>query len=373
MFRTARRSKVFVAALAFLAGATAIAAAGAPQNRPPAATTSGSARVRLQPRFTPGRVMRYRVALESDSSTRQSGSIKDPQGPASLDVTWDAVIRLEVSAAERSAAVAPPGRTAAGTGAPIRLRITYETSQATLRSDTPEPRADDIQTQYAQLAGRSLEFTLTPGGQVSDIRGLEGLLTDDKTRAAVQQWIVQLSAASTVPADGIVPGQKWNSTQPADLPLAGLSWRTDSTYVRNEPCALASAATAATGAAGVAPRSERADCAVILSRLALVTGRAARDATPDDYRRNNLRTSGHWTGTGQSLLYVSLDTGWVVSNTQESTQEMDVTITDASPNPVGAARQSGSVTTRSQVSLLSDEASAPGTSSNGAAPAPPAR
>jgi hypothetical protein len=279
------------------------------------------------------------MMITSESSTRQSGSVKDPQGPTLLDVTWDATVRLEVSSAEGAAA-----------GAPLRLRVTYESSQATLRSDTPEPRADDIQRQYAQLAGRSLEFTLAPGGQVSDIRGLEGFLADERARAAVQQWIVQLSAASSVPAGGVSPGQKWNSTQAADLPLAGLSWRTDFTYLRDEPCRLAVAA--APNAA--APPSERADCAVILSRLALITTRPLRDPTPDEYRRNNLRTSGQWTGTGQSLMYVSLDSGWVVSSTQESTQQMDVTISDASPNPVSVVRHSASVTTRSQVSLLSD-------------------
>jgi hypothetical protein len=226
-----------------------------------------------------------------------------------------------------------------------------------LRSDTPEPRADDIQRQYAQLTGRTLEFTLAPGGQVSSIHGLEGFLSDEKAQAAVQQWIVQLSAASSVPAGGVTPGQKWNSTQAADLPLAGLSWRTDSAYVRNEPCRLANSAPA--GNAAAASRSERADCAVILSRLALITTRPLRDPTPDDYRRNNLRTGGQWTGTGQGLMYVSLDTGWVVSSTQESTQEMDVTITDAGPNPVNAVRQSGSVTMRSQVSLLNGDAPAP--------------
>jgi hypothetical protein len=325
-------------ALAVLVAATAMAAR---QNRPPAATAP--APVALQPRFTPGQVLRYRMTLESDSSTRQSGSIKDPQGPTALDVTWDAAIRLEASAAESAAVSASTAR--GNGGAPVRLRITYESSQATLRSDTPEPRADDIERQYAQLAGRSIEFTLAPGGQVSDIRGLENFLSDDKARAAVQQWIVQLSAASAAPAGGITPGQKWNSTQEAELPLAGLSWRTDSTYLRNEPCRLAMAAP---------PAGAGADCAVILSRLALITTRPVRDPTPDEYRRNNLRTSGRWTGTGQSLMYVSLDTGWIVSNTQESTQEMDVTITDASPNPVSAVRHSGSVTTRSQVSLLSD-------------------
>ena len=125
--------------------------------------------------------MRYRMTVASESSTRPGGTIKDPQGPAVLGVTWDATIRLEVSAAQNGSG------SAAG---PVRLRITYESSQATVHSDVPEPRAAEIQRQYAQLAGRSLEFTLAPGGQVSDIRGLEGLLADERSREAVQQWIV---------------------------------------------------------------------------------------------------------------------------------------------------------------------------------------
>jgi hypothetical protein len=352
--------------LALLMAAAAIASL-AQQNHPQSATAP--ARVFLQPRFTPGRTMRYRMTVESSSSTHQSGSINDPQGPASLSVTWEATVRLEIStgAGDKSAA-GSPRRTSAG--APVHIRITYESSQATVRSDTLEPQADAIRQQYANLAGRSLEFTLDPGGQVSDIHGLEGVLPDDKARSAAEQWIVQFSAASAAPSSGVLPGQKWNSTQAAELPLAGLSWRTDSTYVRNEPCALAAAAPA-TGGNTVAPPSERAGCAVILSRLALTGGQDERDPTPDDYRRNNLRTSGHWSGSGQSLMYVSLDTGWVVSSTQESTQEMDVTIADASPNPTAAVRSAGSVTTRSQVSLLGDGASV--SAPPAAPPAPPAR
>jgi hypothetical protein len=329
MLCLAPRRNLFVAALMLLAAA---GGAMAQQNRPPE-------RVVLQPRFRPGQVMRYHMTLESDSSTDQSGSIRNSEGPVTLDVSWDATIRLEVSAA------AAPGS--------MRLRIVYEISQATVDSDTPDPRSDQIRRRYAQLAGRSLEFTLTPGGQVSDIHGLEDFLPDDKARASAQQWIQQLSATSSVPAGGVVPGQRWTSTQTADLPLDGFSWRTESTYVRNEPCALATAP-----AAGAAAGPRRADCAVILSRLTLVNSRPMRDPTPDDYRRNNLRTSGRWSGTGQSLMYVSLDTGWVVSNTQESKQEMDVTIADVSPNPAGPVRRSGSVITRSQLSLLAGGAGA---------------
>ena len=344
MFLVARRMAFFLVALV-----VAPAALAAPQNRPAAAAP---ARIPLQPRFTPGQVMRYRIALESTSATRQSGLVQDPQGAAQLIVTWDATVRVEVFAAERSAGPSPSSAGSRAAGGPIRLRITYEQSAATVRSDTPEPRSEEIQQQYAQLAGRSIEFTLTADGRVSEIRGLEGLLSDEKARAAVQQWIVQLSAAAATPPGGVVPGQKWSSTQPADLPLAGLSWRTDASYLRNEPCRLANPSYAAA-------ISDRQDCAVILARLALVTSRSLRDPTPEEYRRNGLRTSGRWTGSGESLMYVLLDTGWVVRTTQESTEQMDVTITGGPANPGSSVRHSGAVSTRSQVFLLNEAPSAP--------------
>jgi len=91
-------------------------------------------------------------------------------------------------------------------------------------------------------------------------------------------------------------------------------------------------------------------CAVILARLDLVTPHAAKDPTPGAYRRNGLRSAGRWTGTEQSLTYVSLESGWVVSVTQTGSQQMDVTIAHA---PNEAVHYSGTVTTRSQLQLLS--------------------
>jgi hypothetical protein len=53
-------------------------------------------------------------------------------------------------------------------------------------------------------------------------------------------------------------------------------------------------------------------------------------------------------------MYVSLHTGWVVSSTQESTEQMDVTIIGSTASRGTTVRQTGSVTSRSQVFLLSD-------------------
>jgi hypothetical protein len=293
--------------------------------------------------------MRYRVTFETSSATRQSGLVQDPQGPAQLTVSWNATVRLEVFEADASAGPPAPSTGSRLGTTPVRLRTTYEQSAATVRSDTPDPRAEEIEQQYAQLAGHSVEFTVASDGRVADIRGLEGVLSDERARSAVQQWIAQLSSGAAMPPRGVVPEQKWSSTQPADLPLAGLSWRTDASYLRNEPCRLTNPSGALSDAT---PPSAPQDCAVILARLALVTSRSLRDPTPQEYSRNGLRTSGRWSGSGESLMYVSLRTGWVVSSTQESTEQMDVTITGS---PGSSVRYTGTVRTRSQIFLLHEE------------------
>src|SRR5580704_11191534 len=104
------------------------------------------------------------------------------------------------------------------------------------------------------------------------------------------------------------------------MPLDGLAWRTDSTYLRNEPCRPANS----DGVAGTILSGD--SCAVILTELSLVTKHALKDPTPEDYRSKGLRTSGRLTSSGESLSYVSLDSGWVVSANQNGTQQMDFTV-----------------------------------------------
>jgi hypothetical protein len=308
---------------------------------PPRKTQSRSlaTRVKLQPRLVPGEVMRYQIELETESAMKHSGAIQDPEGPSQLVVTWDATVRLEVLGAADASAPAS-----------IRVRTTYEKSSAAVSSDTPDPNADGIKKQYDNLQGLSFEFTLAENGQVSAVHGLEGIITDDKARVAAEEWMRQLSGSSSFPAAGIVPGQHWNSEQAADsMPLNGLSWRTDSTYLRNEPCRPATP--------NGSPATISGDtCAVILTDLSLDTKHVPKDPTPDDYRRNGMRTSGNWIGSGESLTYVSLNSGWVVSATQNGTEQMDVTVLKAGEDSVHYA---GTVRTRSSVSLSLPDLSGP--------------
>jgi hypothetical protein len=54
-----------------------------------------------------------------------------------------------------------------------------------------------------------------------------------------------------------------------------------------------------------------------------------KDATPEDFKLHDLKTTGTAQGTNETFTYISLQTGLVVRATEEATQRMDVTIAKA--------------------------------------------
>ena len=309
----------------------------------------------LRPRLVPGTILRYVVQLQTVTDTQRTGAISDPQGPSRLAVTWDATVKLEVLggvAPPATNALAPNGSGAKTAGAqpnppvaPMRIRTTYEHSVANVKSDSPDPQEQDIEQKYNRLEGQVIEFTVGTDGHVSDVRGLEAVLDDDQVRQAAEQWMAQVSGPA-VAVGGVSIGQTWNSAQPANsMPLAGMTWRNNSTYLRNESCQPGQP---------TAPLSPGELCAVILTRQSILPQKQLRDPTPEDYRRNGLHTSGHWSGSGQSLSYISLRTHSAVSVTQDSSQQIDFTVTNSSGNSI---RYAGSIETHSRVALLPPDAS----------------
>jgi hypothetical protein len=319
---------------------------GAAKKSPPKREQKGGAaspRVSLTPRFVPGETFRYEMEFETTTETSRSGLAADPQGPSSLVVDWDATVRMEVLPTDAST----PGG--------IRLRTTYEKSAASVRSDTFDPAADQTIEQYHKLEGKVVEFTLDAGGKVKYVAGVEGIADSEKASQSAREWIAQLSASVGAPPGGVSVGQTWSSEQPADsLPIAGLVWHTDSEYLRNESCHPPNPDVPATpGASDSAANSQpAADCAVILANLNLVRSKSTRDPTPPDFRKNGVTSAGKWNGSAQSLLYVSLATGMVVSVTQSGTEQMDVTLTS---NRNTSMRYAGTISSRSQVALVADD------------------
>ena len=314
-------------------------AAGLVSAQAPPSLTTAPQRVRLAPQFVPGQTFRYQMEYRTTTETRRTGLVQDPQAPAQLEITWSALVRLDVLLAEPPA----PGS--------VRLRATYEKSSATARSDIYDPEGASLAAQYSKLQGHSIECTRTADGKVSNFRGLQDLglprfdRGDPKAVAAVQDWLSQISSGVGGLAREVAPGESWSSEQPAaGAPLVGLVWRTESTYLRNELCRPATP-------------SDGEQCAVILTRLEMSQPRAVRDPTPEDYRARGLRTAGTWSGSGESLTYISLRTGWVVSSTQSGSEEMDVTVSSAEGET--SVRYAGRVRSQSQLSLLPQAAPPP--------------
>jgi hypothetical protein len=272
-------------------------------------------RVRLLPKFTPHQTLRYQIDTRLTISGTTTTPIENPEGASLLKQNASMLVRLDVLDAQ------PGTDTTMGR---VRLRATYEKSEATSETDAYDPQAAALQDQFTRLEGHSMEFTIEPDGKLSNITGVEDVLSNPSAAQSVRSWMSGLSSGAGFPRAGIAIGQKWSNEQPlTGTPLGGLSSRTESTYLRNEPCHAAAPA--------AAPPSDAAEemCAVILTRFEIFHHPSRDDDTPEDYRRNGLRTSGTWTGTGESLDTISLSTGMVVTSTQTSSQEMDFQILSA--------------------------------------------
>jgi len=275
------------------------------------------------------------MEFRTTSENRRTGLIEDPQAASQLEISWGAVTRVEVLGVQPD----PSGR--AGRA---RLRTTYEKSVATVRSDTFDPEGAAIEEQYRKLEGRAIQFTLDAQGKVSEVEGLQDIFADEKAASAVREWLGQLAVGASAPKEGVVSGQKWSTEQPAtSAPIAGTLWRAESTYLRDEPCRAAAGAAATDSLSGET-------CAVILTRFQMTQPRPLRDPTPEDYRKRGLRTAGKWSQSGESLSYISLRTGWVVSITQSATQEMNLTVSTADGE--SSVRYVGRVRSQSQITLL---------------------
>lgn len=325
--------------LCLLACAPALSIPGA--GEPARGSSSGKnqpKRVRPAPRFQPGQTLRYQMEFRTVTRGRSEGPVENPQAPSELELSVVALLRLEVLSISSDAA---------GRASQLRLRSTYEKLTATTRTDSFDPQAAANEEQYRKLEGHSFEFTLDADGKVVDVGGLDQALPDEGK--AVRAWLAELSLGASLPREGILPGQKWFSEQPLPaLPLMGMTWRNESTYLRNEPCH--SAVLTLTGA--TRPPGSDEVCAVILTRSGLAQHSAPRDPTPEDYRKRGLRTAGKWSGSSESLSYLSLRTGLLMSVTQTSDEDMDVTV--ATADGESRIRYTGRVRTQSQITLISE-------------------
>ncbi len=298
-----------------------------------------SERIHLVPKFVTGQSFRYQIETRTTTTSNTTTPVVNPEAPSQLKQVSDLQIRLDVIEAQSAAG---------GDLGTVRLRVTYEKAGATTESDAYDPAADALEDQYNRLQGRSMEFTIEPTGEVSKVTGLDDVNSNPAAAATVRAWLNALSASAKLPHEGIAIGQKWNNERPLEnTPLAGLVSRTESTYVRDEPCEGKGKPTPS----GAPAPKDSPPCAIVLTRFEILRkGSTSPDATPDDYRHNGLRTSGTWTGNGESLDAISLQNGMITRSTQTSKQDMDFEIVSALSG--SKMHYVGHVESQSEVTLM---------------------
>jgi len=294
-------------------------------------------RVQLHPQYVPGSTLRYSIESRTTTNGTTTTPVLNPEGGTQSTLTIHLLVRLDVLSAPSD-----PGSGAA------RLRATYEKSSAESESDAFDPAQPSPSDQYARLQGKSLEFTVAQDGHIVDVKRADDIQSDATAAQTSLSWLAALSAAGGFPAGGVEIGQKWKSERPVEgAPLRGLAWHVESTYLRDEPCTPPAAVSGSRR--GPAAASEL--CAAILSRFEISrTGSPHSDATPDDYLRNGLRVSGSWTGSGESLNYVSLATSLLVRSTETSDQQMDYKITSATAG--SSIERKAQVHSQSEITLI---------------------
>jgi len=157
----------------------------------------------------------------------------------------DATIKLEVLGGRlsgchfsrpESSSRQDAGRESNAPAAPMRIRTTYEHSTANVKSDSP---TGGEESSRVQAAGRSSHrIHGRDDGHVSDVRGLEGVI-DDESGSPGRRAMDGASFRTGDRCTGVALGQSWNSRNPPRLCRSpALIWRSNSTYLRNEPASL---------------------------------------------------------------------------------------------------------------------------------------
>lgn len=254
-----------------------------------AAVAGGDDRVSLLPRLQNGETLRYESHARLDRHVKTKSNVATMLEPGESRRDLSTGLRLTVQeirlvnkrpmmAAETE--LEPGGQIAAGNSAPLRPKVS---------------------------------FTVGENGDVTRADGLDDL--DPEQRLVWQFWIAQFAFGWTLPASGVKPGEKWKSEEVEKTPTAitGLVWERETTYVQNDKC----------------PILPEEQCAVFLTKATLKQKSDPKDATPEDYKLHELKTSGTAKGANETVLYISLKTGLLLRATEDLQQSMDVTIAKA--------------------------------------------
>lgn len=276
---------------------------------------SGTERVHLLPKLHAGQAISYHIRFRADKAVATQSRVVMPVSPTPLQIDMLASLRMEILGVESS-----------GNKVLIHARTLFEALHPGEVAGGSRKPTEPGNSPPGESRKKIIEFTILAEGQLADVKGDDTLLPEE--RQVWAEWISLFAMSAVFPEEGVMQGEKWESEETVKeaAPIAGLSWRRRSTYVQNEPCE--SEPTEGTDVAHKAGEDPET-CAVIVTSATLRQKSSKKDATPEDFKRHDLRTMGTARGTNQVIAYISLKTGVMMRATQEANQSMDVILAKA--------------------------------------------
>jgi hypothetical protein len=277
--------------------------------------SAGETRVNLLPNLRAGQSITYLIRYRSDKHVKTESNVVAPMAPNAAQLDAHGLLQVDVLDVKQEA-----GKTA------IHAQSRFRAMDSGVWVKKPGDKEPHWQVEKVDPEGKQIEFTISPDGSVEKIAGLASLFPEQQQ--AWQQWIARFATAWTLPQNGAKLGEKWKSEQPENggSPIAGLSWVRESTYVRDESCHAQQLSIKGE----ISPSSGPPEtCAVLLTTATLKQNSSPKDATPEAFKLQELKTRGTAKGENEIITYISLKTGLVVRATEEAHQSMDVTVAKA--------------------------------------------
>ena len=297
---------------------------------------------RLAPKFIPGEIFHYQIESHTTTTVKTTTPIADPESGSRTTQALDLIVRLDVLS---PAPGSPPGAT--------HFRVTYEKSHAEAESDAFDPTGPTFEDQYNRIEGRSFDFTLDPNGTIA-ISGASTGIFRNRSTAEPPTPDRRPFSRQPLPARWRFRRPEVEDRTPGHRHAARRSHLVERFHLSGQRALQRDGRRRERqNRPEIRQSAHRATCAMILMHYHMSRrGSPKSDATPPDYRKNGLRTSGAWTGSGDSLDSISLATRLLVTFTENSTQQVDYEITSATSG--SSVRRKGRVQSQLIITLIPD-------------------
>jgi len=286
-----------------------------------------SQRSYLSPHFTAGQTLFYRIEFKSSRHIKTESRVVSPQ--VSPTTIANASGLLQVQVVQESAS-----------GLLIK---TYYSERDSSGASSSSPATESS----TSSADKVVEVSIAADGSASQLKGLEQLSVAQQF--AWKDWLGSFTSSMAFPKAGVSAGQKWDTSEPETTPspIAGLVWSKKYQYVRDGPCPFQVHSSTSPQAPATAQY-----CAVILVLATLRQKSSQNNASPQDYKLQNLKTRGRASGQNETILYISRNDGVLVRATEDAQQFMDATIALADES--NQVHYIMDATSRSEIALLPD-------------------